>query len=65
MFAGKSAADKSSLVRQAAREGDQRYTCADTTKLQRHFGWAPRIGLDEGLALQVEWQRASAQRAAA
>jgi nucleoside-diphosphate-sugar epimerase len=43
--------------REAARHGDQRYTTADTTKLQRHLGWQPRTGLDEGLARQVDWQR--------
>lgn len=40
-----------------ARPGDQRYTSADTTKLFRHLGWKPRIGIDEGLARQVAWQR--------
>lgn len=46
-------------VRQEApRAGDQRYTFADTTKLRTHFGWEPRVGLDEGLAQQWEWLRA-------
>jgi nucleoside-diphosphate-sugar epimerase len=40
-----------------ARPGDQQHNSADTTKLRRHLGWRPRIELDEGLALQVEWQR--------
>jgi nucleoside-diphosphate-sugar epimerase len=48
---------KATLKREPARPGDQRYTGADTTKLLRHLGWQPRIGLDEGLARQVEWQR--------
>lgn len=39
-----------------ARAGDQRHTCADTGKLARHLGWEPAVGLDEGLARQVEWQ---------
>ncbi|HXG11730.1 MAG TPA: NAD-dependent epimerase/dehydratase family protein [Gemmataceae bacterium] len=43
--------------REPARAGDQRYTSADTGKLTRHLGWQPRVGLDEGLARQVEWQR--------
>jgi nucleoside-diphosphate-sugar epimerase len=42
---------------EAARPGDQRYTFADTTRLRRHLNWEPRVGLDEGLARQVEWQR--------
>jgi nucleoside-diphosphate-sugar epimerase len=45
------------VERQAARAGDQRSTIADTTKLLRHLGWQPRVGLDDGLARQVEWQR--------
>jgi nucleoside-diphosphate-sugar epimerase len=39
------------------RPGDQRYTFADTGKLQRHLGWRPQCTLDEGLAQQVAWQR--------
>jgi nucleoside-diphosphate-sugar epimerase len=51
--------------REAARPGDQRFTGADTSKLSRHLGWQPRIGLDEGLARQVAWQRNQSQRQAA
>src|SRR5207253_972831 len=53
------------VVRQSARAGDQRYTMADTSKLWRHLGWQPRVGLDEGLTRQVEWQRGAEVRAAA
>lgn len=42
--------------REPARPGDQRHTTADTIKLQRHLGWKPKVGLDEGLARQAEWQ---------
>src|SRR5262249_344239 len=45
-----------------ARPGDQRYTAADTTKLYRHLGWRPKIGLDEGLAQQVAWQRGNLRK---
>jgi nucleoside-diphosphate-sugar epimerase len=49
---------RKAVVRQeAARAGDQRYTFADTGKLTRHLGWKPQVGLDEGLARQVEWQK--------
>jgi nucleoside-diphosphate-sugar epimerase len=48
-----------------ARPGDQRSTFADTGKLQRHLGWRPLVGLDEGLARQVAWQQSDTQRAAA
>jgi nucleoside-diphosphate-sugar epimerase len=50
--------------REPARPGDQRYTLADTTRIQRHLGWQPRVGLDEGLARQVAWQREALRRAA-
>jgi nucleoside-diphosphate-sugar epimerase len=52
------------ILRQPARLGDQRFTTADTTKLWRHLGWQPRVGLDEGLGRQVEWQRGLEVRAA-
>jgi nucleoside-diphosphate-sugar epimerase len=42
---------------QPPRDGDQRATFADTGKLSRHLGWKPKIGLDEGLARQVAWQK--------
>lgn len=51
--------------RESTRKGDQRSTCADTSKLFRHLGWQPRVNLDEGLARQVAWQRGLAQRLAA
>jgi nucleoside-diphosphate-sugar epimerase len=49
---------KARVICNPARPGDQRYTCADTTKLQRHLRWSPQTRLDEGLARQVEWQQA-------
>jgi nucleoside-diphosphate-sugar epimerase len=51
---------KAVLRRDAARPGDQRYTTADTTKLQRHLAWQPCTSLDEGLTRQVDWQRQTA-----
>jgi nucleoside-diphosphate-sugar epimerase len=56
---------KAAVLRQPARDGDQRHTTADTTKLRRHLGWQPRVGLDEGLARQVAWQSEGLGRAAA
>lgn len=53
------------IRRESARPGDQRVTAADTTKLALHLGWQPKIGLDEGLARQVEWQQGRSQRQAA
>jgi nucleoside-diphosphate-sugar epimerase len=51
------------IRREPARAGDQRYTLADTSRLQRHLGWQPRVGLDEGLARQVAWQRQQVMQA--
>lgn len=56
---------KPNLRFEEAREGDQRLTGADTTKLKRHLGWKPRIGLDEGLGRQVQWHMSRRARAAA
>src|SRR5262249_37628129 len=50
------------VVQAPPRPGDQRSTCADTTKLTRHLGWRPRIGLDEGLAMQIAWQQGVTKR---
>jgi UDP-glucuronate 4-epimerase len=48
---------RAEIVRQPPRSGDQRSTFADTSKLMRHLGWRPKVGIDEGLARQVEWQK--------
>ncbi len=56
---------RAEVLRQPPRSGDQRSTFADTTKLTRHLGWRPRVGLDEGLARQVEWQKRALTVAAA
>lgn len=54
------------IIRQeAARPGDQRYTFADTAKIQAHLGWKPRTSLEEGLTLQWEWQQHDPSRTAA
>jgi nucleoside-diphosphate-sugar epimerase len=48
---------RAQVRQEAARPGDQRYTCADTGKLRRHLGWEPHTRLAEGLARQWEWQK--------
>ena len=53
------------LIHQDAREGDQRITGADTSRLFRHLGWTAVVGLDEGLEKQVEWQSGAIVRVAA
>ena len=49
------------VERKPDRKGDQVATAADVTKLYRHLGWKPTTGLDEGLAAQIAWQRATLQ----
>jgi nucleoside-diphosphate-sugar epimerase len=56
---------RANVRREPARPGDQRFTGADTSRLTRHLGWKPHVGLEEGLALQVAWQRAQFVRQAA
>lgn len=56
---------RAQIKMEKARDGDQRHTGADTGKLLRHLGWAPKVSLDEGLSLQLEWQRSLRHRAAA
>jgi nucleoside-diphosphate-sugar epimerase len=45
--------------REPARPGDQHVTAADTSRIARHLGWQPRVGLDEGLARQAAWQQSA------
>jgi nucleoside-diphosphate-sugar epimerase len=52
----KLAGRKAKVRREPARPGDQRNTRADTSKITAHLGWRPTTPLDEGLALQWEWQ---------
>lgn len=47
------------------RMGDQKYTGADIAKLHRHTGWTPKVGVDEGLERQIEFQKQPALRMAA
>lgn len=39
----------------AAAEGDVRSTWADSGRAHRELGYLPRVGLEEGVAVQVEW----------
>ena len=45
------------IERHPARPGDQLATGADVTKLWRHLGWKPTTSIDDGLKMQVEWQK--------
>ena len=41
--------------RDAAQMGDMRHTYADTTLARQDLGFAPRVGLEEGLAAEYLW----------
>lgn len=42
------------------RPGDQRYYVSDTRKFQQATGWAPRVGIADGLRRLRDWLRNSA-----
>jgi nucleoside-diphosphate-sugar epimerase len=41
--------------RDEAQKGDMRHTFADTTLAKQDLGFAPRVGLEEGLAAEFDW----------
>ncbi|HUK32814.1 MAG TPA: NAD-dependent epimerase/dehydratase family protein [Vicinamibacterales bacterium] len=43
------------INRDDAQKGDMRHTYADTTLARQDLGFAPRVGLEEGLAAEFEW----------
>jgi nucleoside-diphosphate-sugar epimerase len=43
------------LDRRSAQAGDVLRTAAETSRARRDLGWAPRIGLEEGLRSQLDW----------
>ncbi len=43
------------VQRDEAQKGDMRHTYADTTLARRDLGFAPRVGLEEGLAAEFTW----------
>lgn len=48
---------KPRIVEDPARPGDQRHTGADTSGIRRDLQWRPVVGLEQGLKMQVDWQR--------
>jgi UDP-glucose 4-epimerase len=42
-------------TRDDAQKGDMRHTYADTTLARQDLGFAPRVGLEEGLAAEYQW----------
>jgi nucleoside-diphosphate-sugar epimerase len=49
---------KLELRREPAVPGDQRRSKADTTRIRKQLGWAPRVSLEDGLSAQWEWASA-------
>jgi UDP-glucose 4-epimerase len=43
------------ISRDEAQKGDMRHTYADTTLARQDLGFAPRVGLEEGLAAEFQW----------
>ncbi|WP_448384298.1 NAD-dependent epimerase/dehydratase family protein [Desulfosoma sp.] len=45
----------------AERPGDIRHSTASIEAISRDLGWAPRIGLEQGLRRTIQWMRGAAQ----
>ena len=43
------------VVRDGTQKGDMRHTFADTSRARADLGFAPRVGLDEGLEAEYAW----------
>jgi dTDP-glucose 4,6-dehydratase len=51
------------IVQVADPPGNQRHTRADLVSGNLELGYAPKVGIAEGLRRQVEWQRVECRRA--
>jgi len=49
--------NKLNIERHDPRPGDQKHTAANVDKIKRVLGYNPGMGVKEGLAQQVEWQK--------
>ncbi len=45
------------VKRLEVQKGDVKHTAADTSSAQKDFGFAPEVGIREGLTRQVDWQK--------
>lgn len=43
------------IDRQSSQKGDMRHTFADTSRAKAELGFAPRVGLEEGLTAEFRW----------
>ncbi len=39
------------------RPGEQMRYCLDNSKIKKELGWEPKVSLDEGLKLTIEYAR--------
>ena len=39
----------------SAQKGDMRHTYADTSRAREDLGYAPTVGLEQGLAAEYQW----------
>jgi UDP-glucuronate 4-epimerase len=53
----KSLGRKAVIDRRPAQPGDVPITCADLTKSRQKLGYAPKVGIEEGIPKFVEWFR--------
>lgn len=54
---GEIAGEQPHLEYQARAAGDHLHGAADITRARRDLGYAPQVGLEEGLRRQFEWQK--------
>ena len=47
----------SKLINMPERPGQDLKLCCDNTKAKELFGWQPKISIDEGLKLNIEWNK--------
>jgi UDP-glucose 4-epimerase len=51
------------VIREPVQKGDMRDTFADTSRARRDLGFAPRVGIEDGLRAEIEWLAGSTGRA--
>jgi nucleoside-diphosphate-sugar epimerase len=56
---GRAAGAPVPVVTKDDQPGDVAVTSADTSRAVRRLGWAPQVGLDEGIEAQLAWHRAN------
>jgi len=50
------------VLREAMQPGDVQRTCADISKAGKELGYAPKVGLAEGLARTLDWVKGELRR---